>query len=616
MKRGIRIKLFTQAAAFVAAFLLATIGAKAQTKNFYFPQVRIEIQISKDGSFAVDEYRTYEFQGSFSWAAIWIPLRVSRQEYKYQVSIEDFKVLDEADRVLRSEASRKGDRFEAKWYYRAQNARRTFHIHYRIKGGIISYPQVSELYWQVIGSEWDKPAKSVIINIHLPEPVKDKSEILVYGHGPLSGKVTIVDRRTARFTVGNLPARQYVEIRMVWPAGMISGVPSSGHTLASIKREEAAFVQKTIEQARRAQEAKARKKKTFKYILYAWLIWLVLAPLIWLYFYLRYWKRVGKDYSFDDIPDYYRQLPSELFPSLVEVLLREGSSPTPRAFTATIFDLARRGYLELEDRIVEKKHLLGSKKEVETTITLKKDYLNDSKLLPFERQVLDLLFSTVAQGKREKGAKLKLDELKYYLKKEPRSFQKWFQKWQKEIKQESKKLQFIEPLSIRVKNVFLVVSIPVAIATLNPILGLLAGLLTPRIKRRAFPWAREYELWKALGRFLDDFSNFKDLPPEAYKLWEHYLVFGIIFGNAKKILKMLPVVLKDERAAVPTWYYGLSGAALARAGSIASMISSIESMATSIQQASTSAAHYSSGSGGGFSAGGGGGGGGGGGTAG
>jgi len=390
----------------------------------------------------------------------------------------------------------------------------------------------------------------------------------------------------------------------------------SRHTLASIKREEAAFVQKTIERARQAQEAKARKKKTFRYILYAWLIWLVLAPLIWLYFYLRYWKRVGKDYSFDDIPDYYRQLPSDLWPALVEVLLREGREATPRAFTATIFDLAGRGYLELEDRIVEKKHLLGSKKEVETTITLKKDYLNDSKLLPYERQVLDLLFSTVAQQKREKGTKFKLDELKHYLKREPRSFQKWFQKWQREIQQESKKLQFIESQSIRVKNVFLVVSIPVAIATLNPILGLLVGLLTPRIKRRAFRWAREYELWKALGRFLDDFSNFKDLPPEAYKLWEHYLVFGLIFGNAKKILKMLPVVLKDERAVVPVWYYGASGAALTRTGSIASMISSIESMASSIQQASTSAAHYSSGSGGGFSAGGGGGGGGGGGTAG
>ena len=123
-------------------------------------------------------------------------------------------------------------------------------------------------------------------------------------------------------------------------------------------------------------------------------------------------------------------------------------------------------------------------------------------------------------------------------------------------------------------------------------------------------------MWRALERYLDDFSSFKDLPPEAYKLWEHYLVFGIIFGNAKKILKMLPIILKDKRAAAPVWYYGFSRAAFVSTGRLNSMIKSIESMSTSIQQASTSAAHYSSGGGGGFSGGRGGGGGGGGGTAG
>jgi len=79
---------------------------------------------------------------------------------------------------------------------------------------------------------------------------------------------------------------------------------------------------------------------------------------------------------------------------------------------------------------------------------------------------------------------------------------------------------------------------------------------------------------------------------------------------------MLPVILKDERAVSPAWYHGFSRAAAVGIGSISSMVKSIESMAVSIHQASTSAANYSSGSGGGFSSGGGGGGGGGGGSAG
>ncbi|MCK7482516.1 MAG: DUF2207 domain-containing protein [Candidatus Moduliflexus flocculans] len=69
---------------------------------------------------------------------------------------------------------------------------------------------------------------------------------------------------------------------------------------------------------------------------------------------------------------------------------------------------------------------------------------------------------------------------------------------------------------------------------------------SPALKRRTMAWARQNEAWKGLERFLDDFSDFQEIPAEAYKLWEHYLVFGILFGYAKKILKMLPVILQDE----------------------------------------------------------------------
>ena len=51
----------------------------AETKNFYFPEVRIEIAVAKDGSFTVDEWRTYEFEGRFSWASLWIPLRAGTE---------------------------------------------------------------------------------------------------------------------------------------------------------------------------------------------------------------------------------------------------------------------------------------------------------------------------------------------------------------------------------------------------------------------------------------------------------------------------------------------------------------------------------------------------------
>ena len=298
------------------------------SKNFYFPKVRIEVNIDRDGSFTVDEFRTYDFEGEFSWASLWIPLSIQRQDYQYHASLTDFIIRDEQGKALPAETASHADRFDAKWYYQARNERRTFQIHYRIQGGIVSYPEVSELYWQIIGSGWDRPVADVQIQVYLPEEVDSKNDILVYGHGPLSGYASIVDLRSTRFTVSNLPAYQFVEIRMVWPAGIVRGVPSEKHTRASIQREEANFVQETIARAERAREARERQRRLFLTILKAWIVSLLAVPLLWLLFYVHHWKKVGKDYQFMDIPEYMRELPSDLSPALVEILLREGRDVT------------------------------------------------------------------------------------------------------------------------------------------------------------------------------------------------------------------------------------------------------------------------------------------------
>jgi uncharacterized membrane protein len=592
-------------------------GLEAASKDYYFPEVRIAVSLERDGSFVIEESRTFDFQGSFAAAWYTLPLSVERNGYRYDTEIEEFEVRDENGEKLPQESSTSGGIYKVEWSFRAADERRTFHIRYRIRQGVVSYPDVSELYWQMIGRGWDRPTRQVSVTISLPAEAPRKEDILVYGHGPLSGWAEVVDARTARFTATDLPAGQPLEVRMIWPAGLVSGVPSTRHSLDSIRREEAGFVQETIERARREQERarldeerSARQKKRLLVGASIWAIWLIIGPLVWFLIYLHYWKRIGKDYRFPDIPEYYRELPSGLRPALVEVLLREGGSITPRSFTASLFDLARRGYLEFQDRRVEKSGILGSKEKLETTVTLKKDYANDPDVNAYERDLLDLLFKTVVSRSHEPGARLEIDELERYLKKNPSAFQTWYQAWVKKVREEAAKLQFIEPRSFRARNIFLAVTLPIGILTLNPLLVLLAGIFSPKLKRRAMPWARENELWKALDRFLDDFSNFKDVPPEAYKLWQHYLVFAIVFGNAKKILKMLPLILKDERSAAPAWYTGFDRAGMTHLGGLTGMVHSIESMATSIQQASTLAAHYSSGGGGGFSGGGGGGGGG------
>ena len=68
-------KALLTAACLVALSMPASAAAP---KDYYFPEVRVDISIASDGTFLVDEYRTFEFEGSFSYAYIVIPLRVER----------------------------------------------------------------------------------------------------------------------------------------------------------------------------------------------------------------------------------------------------------------------------------------------------------------------------------------------------------------------------------------------------------------------------------------------------------------------------------------------------------------------------------------------------------
>jgi uncharacterized membrane protein len=596
----------------LAAACLATPGAAAQNKNYYFPEVKIEIRIAVDGSFTVEEERTFEYRGRFSWASMWLPTRYDRGPLSYRVAIEDFDVLDAGGGSLRTEVSTPGDRFEAKWFYSAANERRTFRIRYRVRGAVFSYPDITEIYWQAIGGGWEKPTRNASVTVHLPAPVASKDDLLVYGHGPLSGAAAILDTSTARFTATNVKAGQFIEIRMAWPPGLVAGVPSTQYNRETIRREEARFVQDTVARLEKERETEARRARWLKTLTGVWLGVLLLVPLLWLPFFIRTWRRVGQDYHFSGLPEYFREPASDLPPALVELLMKEGVGITPKSFTATVFDLARRGRLEIRDRLVEKRHLFRVTPDYETTIVLKKDYRRDSELRVYEIDVLDLLFEEMSGGPSNVGAKLMVDDLKTYLKRNPQKFRKWYEAWSASIKEEGKKLGFIEPESLRARNLFAIVTVPLALLTLNPLLAFLGASLVPTLKRRTLTWAREYEQWKAFRRFLGDFSNFKDMPPEAYKLWEFYLVFGILFGYAAKILKTLPVILQNDQAAGPIWYANFSQPGFLSSGGLDHMISSINAMSTSIQ----SAASYSSGSGGGFSGGGGGGAGGGGGGAG
>ncbi len=527
------------AALLAALFLWTPVAAPAAPpKDYAFPEVRIAIAIERDGSFLVEERRTYEFSGSFSWADLTIPSFFDRAGRSYAIRVEDFTVAEEDGRPLRIESGTDGGSFKAKWFYSARDERRTFLIRYRVRDAISSYPEVSELYWKAIGDAWIKPTARAEVVVTLPSPLLSMSDMLVYGHGPLTGVSEIVDARTARFAATDIRAGQFLEIRVVWPAGIVDGVPATGMNRAAIMAEEARFVQETIEGGNRARAAADRGGRGISPWLVVWLAWLLVGPLAFLAVYIPQWRRRGREYDVPNAPEYFHEPPSNLPPALVEHLRSQAGQTSPRAFTATIFDLARRGYIHVEDRRVEKAGLFGTKEKTETRLTLVEPKAHAGSrragdpARPFELEVLAIVFGRAAGGSTQPGDSLTIDELKAWLIKHSSDFRSWFKAWSKDIKEEGKALGFLEPESLKLRKVVGLPFFLSALLTFNVPLIILAGILAPKLARNTRAWVEEAARWKALEKFLKDFGEFKDLPPQAYVLWESYLVFGILFGQA------------------------------------------------------------------------------------
>src|SRR6185503_4432585 len=52
--------------------------------------------------------------------------------------------------------------------------------------------------------------------------------------------------------------------------------------------------------------------------------------------------------------------------------------------------------------------------------------------------------------------------------------------------------------------------------------------------------------WEAFRRYLTDFPRLQEAPPATLVLWERYLVYGIAFGIAERVLQGAQLYMPDE----------------------------------------------------------------------
>ncbi|MDI7246836.1 MAG: DUF2207 domain-containing protein [Bacillota bacterium] len=621
----------------VMAVVLATLVASAvlwvgqvvQARELSLSNVNIEARVERDGSLIVREERTFRFDGEFSRVRQWIPIAEG-------VRVTDIAVSEGGKEYTLTRGSgdervpgtyrveEAPDGIEIAWHFKARDESRTFTLGYRIRGAVVSHNDVAELYWKCVGDQWDVGAPEAHVAIALPAGAR-KDDIKAWAHGPLWGAISIESPTLVTLSVAPLPAKTFVEARVVFPKAIVPAATrtSGRNALAPIMEEERALAREANIARERAAERQAALRRLGRLNVYLapGVVLLVLA--LWFGFVYR---RYDREYVPEFSGDYYRELPAMYTPAELGVLWRFGS-PGPADFTATVMDLARRGYLSIEERRTERKRLLGllgTAVEVEYVIK-RTDKGKDDDLLEHEKALYNLLFYTVGDNQV-----VTFDEIEAYAKKHPGPFLQQYNDWQAKVRADAGRNDFFDRTAATGRLIGILTGIGLILAGVGAIVvsvalapsgiawivtGIMVVVISAAIKRRSQKGQTEFAMWRAFRRFLLDFSSLHDAPVPALVLWEHYLVYAVTLGVAKQVIDQLRLVF-------PELSEPGSGLAIGHgwlmASSATDLASTLTNLTTSLERSlltATSVKSSESGGGGGFSGGGGGGIGGGGGSA-
>ncbi|NLW16588.1 MAG: DUF2207 domain-containing protein [Firmicutes bacterium] len=624
MKQSSRPKIWLRLCSglLLALFLTLCISPQgAAARSVRFTELRIDAEILSDGSLVITEYRTARFDGTFTGMYQWINKEPG-------VTIEDVRVgeIDKPYRFIPGATTYgpentfyvldEGRRLYIDWSYAATDETRTFVISYRVLGQVKLHDDVAELYYQFVGDQWDYGVDQVSVTLTLPEGA-EQSDLRAWGHGPLHGEVEIVGPRQVKWSIEKLPAHTFLEGRVTFPTSLISGEHAQ-------RTHRQALEQILAEENQWARSANRERALSFAGVAGA-----VGARVFAVYWAARCWRLGGRPHPTTFDGDYYRELPGEYSPAELAVLWRHGD-PTTDDFTATILDLARRGYLRIEEAVVEKRGLLRSTSE--TTYYLTRQEKEAADLAAHEVDALKFIFSTVgkAASNEPDANRVSFDDIEAYAKKHQGEFRSFWQGWIGVVRFEAECHEFFDngPEITRARTqlwigalLTMLLMVPAVIWAPLAMFGLVPAtiilFIVPLFLNRRSPSGQEdYVRWQAFRRFLLHFSQMERHTIPSLVIWEHYLVYAVTLGVAKEVMKQLELVYPNLTDGTYRFGYGWYYWPMARRANPLGFTNSFTALSSTMAQsirAATSTRSSGSGFGGGFSGGGGFGGGGGGG---
>lgn len=295
----------------------------AQVKSYSYQAINFDIRVNPDSTFDVTERQTFNYRGSFHAATRDIPLRLIG-------SITDVSVLDgvtqqplqfSAKRLNKLDSSswgkytryRSGGTEHIEWYYNLADTIHEWVIKYQVHGGLTFYRDHDELFWNLF-TDYEVPIGRVEARIILPANNFTISQLQVMSYASSAEPMTqVLDNRTFNLSAFNLPPREKLTIAVGWPKGLVS------------------------EQSYWLDWAK---------INWAYLLSLIIALGSFLYGLIFWLKHEKFNQGRGTIVAQYEP-PQNLKPAMAEVIIKE--KITDKAWSATIIDLAVRGYVSITE---------------------------------------------------------------------------------------------------------------------------------------------------------------------------------------------------------------------------------------------------------------------------
>ena len=301
--------------AFLLLVALGSTSAVAQ-RSYTIDRFDAVIRVERDASIQVTETITASFVGSYNGVYRTIPVTYhTPQGFNWTLGLSLQSATDGEGRPLRVEANRERHYIKFKiWVPGAADATRTVVLRYRATNGLRFFEDHDELYWNVTGDEWDVGLGAASARIDLPSAAGGVRAIAfngAYGSTAQDAKVEI--------------SGTTVRLAMPHPLGFHEGLTAVVGWNKGVVVEPPA--------AARAQQVVSSN-------------WPLAIPIpVFLLAFWIWWRR-GRDPRRNPIAVQYEP-PSGLSPAEAGTLL--DNSADLRDITATMVDLAVRGYLKIEE---------------------------------------------------------------------------------------------------------------------------------------------------------------------------------------------------------------------------------------------------------------------------